>query len=298
MKLPTSHLPPRLTPFLAQASVLLLAVAVSFLASFFMTSSALASGTPCGPPPYTFPCGYYYDGQSGDLSQGAYSYGVTGHIVGQAVSMHNPSVSHAINFLGITEGIPANGYPSSWVQVGTWQGLWPPGGYYSSPVGYFEYNDACDANHAVQGYLSVPQAAQIFPQIQTLNQQYWCSSIGAWTSKYQALYEWGSIGIFHLPANLGRADATTEHLNGYEGYGYMEPNGTQCFGTNSSCGVASPNQLRVNWGSGWSDWISLPTEVCPGVAGCEPSGYPTGYVGYEYLQFNPHKNFWTLGTWQ
>jgi hypothetical protein len=280
-----------------RVAFLVLAVGASYFGTYFLVENVQAQGVLCGTT-YNgsyYPCGYYYAGQLGNTGGGAggYAYGITGRVVSQPVNMYYPQIDHINDYVNITFLPNAEAYQA---QMGIWQGQWPNaggGGYKLVPTGYYEYNDFCDGYHIQQVPLYGPW--YMFPTISNLGVQIYCN--GQYNWEYQASYELGPVGgIRRMPANLGRPVAVSEHWNSGFG-GYMEPNGWKCFGTDTSCFATAGYQMRVKQGSVWTDWGStFPTQICPGATevNCSPLNYPGGY---EYVQYNPYKNFWTLSQW-
>jgi hypothetical protein len=289
---------------LARIALLLFLAFGSGTLSFFFVGHALAQGTHCNSGNPFYPCGRYYAGESGVQSNGQpyYVTGIQGQIISQLVSMYDVQHDFIADWIGVTE---SQLNPAAWIQMGVWEGQWPNGGYIPNTTGYYEYKDPCDGYH-IQAVALVNYS--VLPSISTMSQQYLCGGVYTW--RYKVAYEYGTLTTnIHLPANVGRADANTEHLNNSVGCTpnppgacYMEPNGYKCYGTTPSCTFgSSPGRLQLNQGIAWFNWSSsIPTLICPGsnpvANGCAPAGAPT-FTGYQYIEANANWDFLTIGSW-
>ncbi len=224
-----------------------------FSASFYVTDSVLAHGTHCGVPPNP-PCGHHYAGQVR-----SYSNGMSGHVRTQDVALLDRNNDTVFQWVGSTDITGAG----EWNQIGFAEGLMPNGFSWASPIVYEEYNRTyCDPAYE---YIEHDLVSGYHERFWT----YWGGTGGGCPSNPSRwVYIWwlkrgtwdnAPFDFNYDAAAAMRYDAETEHLN----FTHMEPNGTVCFGTNSSCAAAFVTALGFYTQSRdtWSAWTALPDGV-------------------------------------
>lgn len=241
--------------------VLLLAIfgLTAFGLSFYTTErlsgtgGAEAHGTHCA----TYEprkCDRYYAGQWRCCATG-----VQGRIKATDVTLVSPTTDFTSHWVGITslDQIPEE---VEWAQMGFREG---PNGYGQNPVYspnlYTEYRTTkCYSLSGFQ-YLGTPGGLWDFMYVTFTGNYYTCANnpnIVQYEFELRNSSPSGTVWLnAYLASPFGYYEAQSELLNNHA----INPNGTQCFGTNSSCYASPSYGLKACCSNG--QWIHWPAST-------------------------------------
>ncbi len=225
-----------------------------FSASFYGTESVQAHGTHCAGYGPLF-CTRYYSRQYACCAAG-----IQGKIKTADVALADPNV----DFVAQVEAIGSLDW-SEWVQMGFTEGIDPDGGVPLTPEVYTEFQRTSCSN--AYGYTGHGTFGTLWDQMIVYYTGAWytCPSNPS-VFLYRFDMKRGNmsnpvLGTGYLGDPWGIFHAYSEHGN----FHAIEPNGTQCFGTNNSCsasttyGIKTYNQTQRLW-TLWSETAALSSD--------------------------------------
>lgn len=252
--------------------VLLMLAVSSFWLSFYATESVQAHGTHCDTYAPLF-CSKYFSGQYRCCAPG-----IQGKIKAADVDIVEPDLDANGHWMGLTKTDN-----SEWVQMGFYEGNGPNVPTTYAPQVYTEFmRSACSGAYAfIQHGTFGTLWDQMF--VYWTGSYYTCPSNPSVTL-YRFDMKRGSIsnpvlGTGYMGNPYGRFDAYSERHN----FHAIEPNGTQCFGTNNSCSASTTYGLKTydyNQNQ-WNLWTGSPV--------------PRNDAPYNRIQMANYYSFYTSG---
>jgi len=251
-----------------------LAVA-TFSLAFYATESVQAdgTGTHCNTYAPLF-CNRYYSGQVRCCAPG-----IQGKIKAADVNLVSPSTDYTAHWVGITQLTD----PLEWAQMGFDEGIDPDGGMPLTPRVYTEFRRvSCSIEYEYQGHGTFGTLwDQMF--VYWTGGYYYCANNPS-IILYRFDMKRGSLSnpilaTAYLPKPYGRFDAESERGN----FHAIEPNGTQCFGTNNSCSASTTYGLKTynQTQNQWNLWTGTPV--------------PSNDAPYNRVQLANYYSFYTSG---